>query len=109
MLQVYRSGYYAWLKRPDSDRKQRRRKITQRIHQIFLSSRRLYGSPKITRVLREEGVRVGQKTVAQIMWESGLKSRTVRKYKATTNSKHNHPVQDNVLNQTFTAQRPNQV
>ncbi len=60
-------------------------------------------------VLREEGVRVGRKTVAQIMRESGLKSRTVRKYKATTNSKHNYPVHDNVLNQTFTAQRPNQV
>ena len=109
MLQVYRSGYYAWLKRPDSERKQRRQRLTRRIHEIFLSSRRLYGSPKITHVLREEGVRVGQKTVAQIMRECGLKSRTVRKYKATTNSKHNHPVHDNVLNQTFVAQRPNQV
>lgn len=61
------------------------------------------------RVLRDEGVRVGQKTVARIMRENGLKSRTVRKYKATTNSKHNQPVDDNVLNQTFTAERPNQV
>lgn len=52
---------------------------------------------------------MGQKTVADIMRESGLKSRTVRKYKATTNSKHNHPVSDNVLNQTFRAERPNQV
>lgn len=83
--------------------------ITRRIHEIFLSSRRLYGSPKITRVLCDEGVRVGQKTVAGIMRENGLRSRTVRKYKATTNSKHNHPVHDNVLNQTFEAERPNQV
>ncbi len=52
---------------------------------------------------------VSQKTVAQIMQASGLKSCTVRKYKATTNSKHNNPVHDNVLNQTFTAQHPNQV
>jgi len=87
VLEVYRSGYYAWLKHPDSERKQRRQKITQRIHQILLSSRRLYGSPKIMR-------------------ENGLKSRTVL---ATTDSKHNHPVHDNVLNQSFTAQRPNQV
>ena len=43
------------------------------------------------------------------MREEGLKSRTVRKYKATTNSKHNDPVQDNVLNQTFVAQKPGQV
>ena len=109
MLQVYRSGYYAWLKCPESERTKRRQKITKRIHEIFLSSRRLYGSPKITQVLRNEGVRVGQKTVAHIMRECGLRSRTVRKYKATTNSKHNHPVHDNVLNQTFQAQRPNQV
>ncbi|MFB5193285.1 IS3 family transposase [Alicyclobacillus fastidiosus] len=109
VLQVYRSGYYAWLKSPDSARKKRRKKLIQRIHQIFLSSRRLYGSPKITQVLRKEGLRVSQKTVAGIMRENGLKSRTVRKYKATTNSKHSHPVHDNVLNQTFQAQRPNQV
>jgi len=109
VLKVYRSGYYAWLKRPDSERKQRRRKLTRRIHEIFLSSRRLYGSPKITRILREEGIRVGQKTVAELMRKSGLKSRTVRKYKATTNSKHTHPVHDNILNQTFEAERPNQV
>lgn len=109
VLDVYRSGYYAWLKRPDSERKHRRRALKKRIHEIFLTSRRLYGSPKITQVLRDEGIRVGQKTVADIMRESGLKSRTVRKYKATTNSKHNHPVSDNVLNQTFRAERPNQV
>ncbi|PWI54698.1 IS3 family transposase [Sulfoacidibacillus thermotolerans] len=109
VLQVYRSGYYAWLKRPESERKRHRRMVTRRIHEIYLSSRRLYGSPKITQVLRGEGLQIGQKTVAGIMRENGLKSRTVRKYKATTNSKHNHPVHDNVLNQTFQAERPNQV
>ncbi|WP_236026642.1 DDE-type integrase/transposase/recombinase, partial [Alicyclobacillus suci] len=45
--------------------------------------------------------------MANIMRESGLKSRTVRKYKATTNSKHNHPVSDNVLNQAYRRERPN--
>ncbi|GEO26958.1 transposase [Alicyclobacillus acidoterrestris] len=106
---MYRSGYYTWLKRSESERKKRRQKITKRIHEIFLSSRRLYASPKVPQVLRNEGFRVGQKTVAHIMRECGLRSRTVRKYKATTNSKHSHPVHDNVLNQTFQAQRPNQV
>lgn len=43
------------------------------------------------------------------MKELGLKSRTVKKYKATTNSKHNFPVADNVLNQQFTAKKPNEV
>ena len=47
--------------------------------------------------------------VAAIMRENPLRSRTVRKYKATTNSNHDHPVQENILNQTFVAERPGQV
>ena len=72
--------------------------------------RRLYGSPKITQILRkEDGERVSQKMVANIMRENELRIRTVRKYKATTDSNHNYPVHGNVLNQTFVAQRLNQV
>lgn len=52
---------------------------------------------------------MSQKTVANIMRENHLRSRTVRKYKATTNSKHDYPVQENVLNQEFVAKRPNEV
>ena len=52
---------------------------------------------------------MSEKTVARIMKELGLRSRTVKKYKATTDSKHNLPVHENVLNQQFTAQAPNQV
>ncbi|WP_206920065.1 IS3 family transposase [Alicyclobacillus acidoterrestris] len=65
VLNVYRSSYYAWLKRPDSERKRRRRALKKQIHEIFLSSRRLYGSPKITQVLRDEGIRVGSKDGGQ--------------------------------------------
>lgn len=109
ILDVSRSGYYAWCKRLESQRSKRRKRITKRIHQIFVKSRRLYGSPKITQILRQEGERAAQKTVAKIMRENGLRSRTVRKYKATTYSNHDYPVQENVLNQTFVAERPNQV
>ncbi|MED0671622.1 IS3 family transposase [Aneurinibacillus aneurinilyticus] len=79
------------------------------IHRAFLASRRLYGSPKITQILRQKGVQVSEKTVARVMKELGLKSRTVKKYKATPHSKHNLPVHDNVLAQKFSAQAPNQV
>jgi transposase InsO family protein len=109
ILNVSRSGYYQWTRRGKSERKKRRERLKQQISRIFLESRRLYGSPKITQVLRRQGVRVSEKTIARIMKELGLKSRTVKKYKATTNSKHNLPVYDNVLNQQFTAQAPNQV
>ncbi|MDP9727081.1 transposase InsO family protein [Alicyclobacillus tengchongensis] len=110
MLEVSRSGYYAWRRRPESERTKRRKQITKRIHQIFVKSRRLYGSPKITQILlREDGERVSQKMVAKMMRENELRSRTVRKYKATKYSNHNYPVHENVLKQTFVAERPSQV
>ena len=98
-----------WCGRPESERTKRRKRMTRRVHQIFVKSRRLYGSPKITQVLRQEGERIGQKTVAKMMRDNELRSRTVRKYKATTYSNHDYPIQENVLNQEFVTERPNQV
>lgn len=109
VMKVSRSGYYKWLGRPESEREQRRKKLETRIRQLFLESRRLYGSPKIAALLRKEGIQISQKTVCRIMKENGLISRTVKKYKATTNSRHDLPVQENILNQEFRAEAPNQV
>ncbi|NMP25217.1 IS3 family transposase, partial [Sulfobacillus harzensis] len=98
MLQVSRSGYYAWRDRPPSPRALRRAERRAQIQTIFANSRGRYGSPKITAVLRQTGERIAQKTVARLMREAGLRSRVVRKYKATTHSRHAHPVADNLLN-----------
>ncbi|RZI49961.1 transposase, partial [Aeribacillus pallidus] len=77
---------------------ERREELTQEVRRVYIESRQLYGSPKVTKKLNHGGIKVSQKTVSRIMNEEGMKSRTVKKYKATTNSKHNHPVQENVLN-----------
>jgi len=106
-LKVSRSGYYKWTTRKESKREKRRKKLERRIRRIFLDSRRLYGSPKVHKVLLKQRVRVSEKTVARIMKDLGLKSRTVKKYKATTNSKHNLPVHENVLKQEFNVLAPN--
>lgn len=79
-----------------------------RIRYHFNGFKQRYGSPKIAAKLREEGYCVSTKTVARYMKEMGLKSKTVKKYKATTNSKHNHPVFENVLNRQFKVKAPNQ-
>jgi len=109
MLGVSRSGYYAWAHRPESPRRKRHAQLTQEVARVFWQSRRLYGSPKITEALRRQGIRVSSKTVARIMKKQGFQSRTVRKYKATTNAQHTLPVHENVLNQQFTADAPHQV
>ena len=109
VLRASRSGYYAWRDRPPSPRAIRRAERQEQIQRIYTQSRGRYGSPKITAVLRQTGERIAQKTVARLMRAVGLRSRVMRKYKATTNSRHRHPVADNVLNRKFAAERPHQV
>ncbi|WP_052516568.1 IS3 family transposase [Paenibacillus popilliae] len=87
-MQVSRSGYYKWLNRPPSDRTRRRQEWTKQIKDVFDSSRQLYGSPKVTEQLKRNGTPISGRTVARIMKENGWRSRTMKKYKATTNSKH---------------------
>jgi transposase InsO family protein len=106
-MQVSRSGYYKWLNRKPSDLEKRRVKLMKRIQHHFDGFKQRYGSPKIAAKLREEGIAVSTKTVARLMKTMGLRSRTVRKYKATTNSNHSQPVYDNVLNREFNVAAPN--
>lgn len=108
VLGVSKSGYYAWLNRPKSKQKERKEKLTGQVKRVHLESRKNYGSPKITKQLNSEGVTVSQKTVTRIMKEEGIRSKTVKKYKATTNSKHNLPVYPNLLDQQFKVERPGQ-
>jgi transposase InsO family protein len=109
LLHVSRSGYYAWRRRPPSAQAQRRAARAARVRAVFEAVGGRYGSPKVTAALRREGDRITQKTVAGLMREQQLRSRTVRKYKATTNSRHGYPVAENRLNQHFVADRPHAV
>jgi putative transposase len=109
VLDVSKSGYYAWLKRPISEQKQRRDRLTKQIKKVHIESRKNYGSPKITKTLHNQGTRVSQKTVARIMQDCQIRSKTKKKYKATTYSKHSLPVYPNLLNQQFDVDEPGKV
>lgn len=106
-LNVSRSGYYAYINRPESRRSQENRKLLSTIIKIHEGTRKVYGAPRITKNLPEEQ-RASVGRVARLMRANGIRSKTVRKYKATTNSKHNLPVAENLLNQNFVADRPNE-
>ena len=101
VLGVSKSGYYAWKGRTKSRTKRRHEELSILVEHEFQISNGLYGSPKITKELEKKGIITTQKTVSTIMKERALKSRTVRKYKATTNSNHDLRVYDNLLNQNF--------
>lgn len=109
VLGVSKSGFYEWKKRGKSKQKLQKEKLTAEIKKTYMESRNIYGSPKITKELNNKGISVSQKTVSRIMQEEGICSKTVKKYKATTNSKHSLPVYPNLLNQEFTVSRPGEV
>ena len=106
-LDVSRSGYYAWLRRPESKRKAEDKTLSEAIKEIHKDSNGEYGSPKIHQELRRRGTRCGRKRVARLMRKDGLKAKTIRKFKATTNSDHNLPVAENLLNRNFSPPAPN--
>lgn len=97
-LQVSRSGYYAWLERPESERAVENTNLLIRIRSEFERSKKTYGSPRIAAALRSEGVVVSEKRVARIMRENEIASESVKKFKiSTTDSKHNLPIADRIF------------
>ena len=109
VLQVSRRGFYAGCDRPVSPTRARRQTRIAQIQAVFEPSGRRYGSPKITAQLRRAGDRISRQTVARLMAQHGGRSRVVRRYKATTNSRHPVPVADNVVAQQFVATQPHQI
>ena len=109
VLSVSRSGYYAWLKNPESKRKQSNNKLRKKIRTVHRDSGEAYGSPRIYQALKEQGETCSENRVARLMREDGLRAKTTRRFKATTNSEHNLPVAPNLLDRNFSPEAPNQV
>jgi putative transposase len=85
LLQVSRSGFYAWLERPMSERDRTDLWLTAKIEAIHRRSKEVYGSPTIHAELADEhGIRVGRKRVARLMRAAGLRGATLRRYIVTT-------------------------
>ena len=109
VLQVSRSGYYAFEKRGPSNRENSDRELTVQIQEVHQKSRQTYGSPRAHRELREgRRNRVGRNRVARLMRSAGIVGRRKRKFCRTTNSSHGMPVAANLLDRKFEMTRPNQ-
>ena len=109
VLEVSRSGYYAWQQRPESERSVRRRELVTEMRVIHGEKHKgNYGSPRMVKELRARGHEVSENTVAKLMQENELRAATARKFRHTTDSNHSNPVAENVLNQEFERARPNE-
>ena len=110
VLEVSRSGYYAWTRRPSSPATLRRDRLVGQIRKAHGDSRSTYGSPRVYRALKAAGVACCENTVAKLMRAMGVRSKAVRPFVVrTTDSRHGHPVAANALNREFYPDRPNAV
>jgi putative transposase len=106
-LAVSRSGYYAWLDRPESSRSKRRVELAAKIKAVHEQNRRVYGSPRVFQVLKSQGEEVCENTVAAVMRRHEIRAKTKRKFiPRTTDSSHASPVAANVLGRRFQADVP---
>jgi putative transposase len=108
-LQVSRSGYYAWIGREPSQQARRRDELLAEIGADYESSRCNYGSPRICRALVARGVDVCVNTVAKLMKQAQIRAKCCRKFRVqTTDSRHDYKPAENLIDQKFTADAPNQ-
>lgn len=109
VLDVTRSGYYAWKRRGESPRDEENRRLDADLQRLYNFHKGRYGAPRLTLDLRAEGWRASRRRVAKRLRMLGLRAKAARKFKATTQSKHGLPTAPNRLEQDFTAAAPNRV
>ena len=107
VLEVSRSGFYAWRSREPSPAEVRRAELAEQVAAIHAEVKARYGSPRMHAELAGRGHECCVNTVARVMREAGLAAKTKRKFRQTTDSNHPHPVADNVLDRAFGAAEPN--
>jgi len=106
VLEVSRGGFYRWLKRPVSPRNAENERLLLLIRAIHESSRGTYGSPRIHAQLRAQSKFHGRKRIARLMREHKIQGKRRRKFRVTTDSKHNFLVSENVLDRKFSVEAP---
>ena len=105
-LEVSRSGYYAWLKRPPSAHAQKDQVLSARIAEHFEANRQVYGTRRLKDCLADEGEQVSRRRIGRLMTEQELRVRTRRKFKVTTDSSHGQAVAPNILDRHFDVPEP---
>jgi putative transposase len=106
-MQVSRSGYSDWQKRLPSRRALEEQALLTSVRQAHQQSKGTYGSPRIYKQLREEGILCSRNRLVRLMQKHQITARPLRRFIVTTDSNHELPVADNRLNRQFTADAPN--
>jgi len=109
MMEVSCSAFYDWLKRSESAHSLEDRRLSEKVKKSHQKSRETYGARRIVKDLVEDDEVISRERVGRLMKQQNLESKSKRKFKATTNSKHNHPVAPNLLDRKFQVEQPDTV
>lgn len=106
VMNVSPSGYYAWRTRPVSAREMANQELVDKIKVVHDESHKTYGSPRIYRELKDDGVACSENRVARLMHQHDIRAKQSKRYKTTTKRNKAHPVAPNVLKRDFVTDQP---
>jgi transposase InsO family protein len=109
VLEVSRTGFYAWVRRPPSAQATADQQLGVRVVAIHRRSRGTYGAPRVHAELQAEGTRTSRKRVARLMRRHQVAGRRPTRWRRTTDSRHGHAIAPNRLARRFTVDAPNRV
>jgi putative transposase len=105
-MRVSRSGYYYWKTKKKSNRQQERERIIPKIKEIHRQTKASYGARRISAELESQGESCGRTKAASLMKLAGVAAKQKKKFKVTTDSKHNLPIAPNLLKRNFEVPEP---
>ena len=98
---IKRNSYYAWLRRPVSNRKKEDIFLLREIKKIYKDSHKIYGYPRVYMKLKEQGKTYGRNRIYRIMKENGIKAKTYKKYRHKGSCINDNAAVPNILNRNF--------
>ena len=101
-MKVSRSRYYQWLKSPKTKREKENDQLIEMLKTLFEKGRGSYGTRRLKHRFAEQGIIVSRRRIGRLMVQAGLWCKTKKKFKVTTDSKHNKPIAPNLLERQFT-------
>jgi transposase InsO family protein len=109
ILTVSRSGFYAWRRRPHSERRRQNDTLLEQIHLVHRQNRGVYGSPRVYRALRTAGVQAGKHRVAHLMRLEGLRAKAAQRFRFIATRRSDFPAAPNLVQRHFSADAPNRL
>lgn len=108
-MRVSRSGFYSWKNRGESLRQREQERLIPKVKAIHRQTRQSYGARRISDELEAQGESCGRTKAGTLMKLAGVEAKQKKKFKATTDSKHNLPVAPNLLDRNFEVPEPDRV